>query len=285
MNSYPNSAGAAAPRLKAPPNACDSHIPISDARFPCNSGMVAHATVAHYRQMQQRLGTTRTVVVNPRANGTDNRVTLDAIAQHGIDHARGVAVLTPAISDAELRRLHAGGIRGIRFTLYTPENAPTTFEMVEPLARRIHPLGWHVQLHWTADQIAEQAALLMRLPCTIVLDHLARIPQPAGLNHPAVAIVKKLLDAGRTWIKLSGAYLDSAAGADANYADTDAIAPAWIKAAPERMVWGSDWPHPTETHKPDDAALMDLLLRWAGDDATRQRILVDNPAALYGFST
>ena len=219
VNSYPNSAGAAAPRLKAPPNACDSHIHIYDARFPCNSGMVAHATVAHYRQMQQRLGTTRTVVVNPRAAGTDNRVTLDAIAQLGIDHARGVAVLTPAITDAELRRLHAGGIRGIRFTLYTPENAPTTFEMVEPLAQRIHPLGWHVQLHWTADQIAEHAALLMRLPCTIVLDHLARIPQPAGVNHPAVASVIKLLDTGRTWIKLSGAYLDSAAGADANYAD------------------------------------------------------------------
>ena len=285
VNNYPNSAGTAAPRLKAPPNACDSHIHIYDARFPCNSGMVPGATVAHYRQMQQRLGTTRTVVVNPRANGTDNRVTLDAIAQLGIDHARGVAVLTPAISDAELRRLHAGGIRGIRFTLYTPENAPTTFEMVEPLAQRIHPLGWHVQLHWTADQIAEHAALLMRLPCTIVLDHLARIPQPAGVTHPAVVTVKKLLDAGRTWIKLSGAYLDSAAGADANYADIGAIAQAWIKAAPERMVWGSDWPHPTETHKPDDAALMDLLLRWAGDDATRQRILVDNPAALYGFST
>ena len=292
VNTYPNSSGHTAPKLKAPHNACDAHIHIYDARFPCNSGMVDHATVAHYRQMQQRLGTTRTVVVNPRAAGTDNRVTLDAITQLGVEHARGVAVVTPAITDAELHALHTGGIRGIRFTLYTPENAPTTFEMVEPLAERIHALGWHVQLHWTADQIAEHAALLLRLPCTIVLDHLARIPQPAGIHHPAVAIVKKLLDAGRTWIKLSGAYLDSAVGTSHApsspytnaYADTDAIARTWVKAAPERMVWGSDWPHPTEQHKPDDAALMDLLTRWAADAATRQRILADNPAALYGFS-
>ena len=298
MTTYPNSAGNTTPQLNVPHNACDAHIHIYDARFPCAGGMVNNATVAHYRQMQQRLGTSRTVVINPRAAGTDNRVTLDAIAQLGIEHARGVAVVTPAITDAELQALHEGGIRGIRFTLYTPENAPTTFAMVEPLAGRIHVQGWHLQLHWTADQIALHAALLMRLPCTIVLDHLARIPQPAGIHHPAVAIVRTLLDTGRTWIKLSGAYLDSAAGTshatsqapsgpytNANaYADTDAIAHAWVKAAPERLVWGSDWPHPTEQHKPDDATLMDLLTRWANHAVTRQRILVDNPAALYGFS-
>jgi D-galactarolactone isomerase len=220
----------------------------------------------------------------PRAAGTDNRVTLDAIAQLGTNNARGVAVVTPAITDAELRTMHDGGIRGIRFTLYTLDNAPTSFEMVEPLAQRIYQLGWHVQLHWTADQIVEHAALLLRLPCTIVLDHLARIPQPAGLNHPAVPVVLGLLDTGRAWIKLSGAYLDSSVGSDGNYTDIDAIARAWIKAAPERMVWGSDWPHPTEKHKPDDAVLMDLLLCWSDDESTQQRILVDNPAALYGFS-
>ena len=283
MSAFPNSAGGAAPQLKAPADACDSHIHIYDARFPCKKGMVESATVAHYRQIQQRLGTTRTVIVNPRASGTDNRVTLDAIAQLGVEHTRGVAVVTPAITDTELHTMHDGGMRGIRFTLYTLENAPTSFEVVEPLARRVHALGWHVQLHWTADQIVEHAALLQRLPCTIVLDHLARIPLPAGLNHPAVAVVRTLLDTGRIWIKLSGAYLDSTAGRSGHYADTDAIAHAWIKAAPERMVWGSDWPHPTEQHKPDDAALMDLLLRWSDDELARQRILVDNPGVLYGF--
>lgn len=283
MSAFPNSAGGESPQFNAPANTCDAHIHIYDARFPCSQGMVDNATVAHYRQMQQRLGTTRTVIVNPRASGTDNRVTLDAIAQLGIKNARGVAVVTPAITDAELHAMHDGGMRGIRFTLYTPENAPTTFEMVEPLAQRVHQLGWHVQLHWTADQIVAHAALLQRLPCTIVLDHLARIPQPAGLNHPAVTVVRKLLDTGRTWIKLSGAYLDSKLGSADGYADTDAIARAWIKAAPERMVWGSDWPHPTETHKPDDAGLMDLLLRWSDSEAVQQRILADNPAALYGF--
>ena len=154
--------------------------------------------------------------------------------------------------------------------------------MVEPLARRVNSLGWHVQLHWTADQIAEHADLLLRLPCTIVLDHLARLPQPIGLLHPAVAVIHKLLDSGRTWIKLSGAYLDSAMGAADNYADATAVARHWVAAAPERMVWGSDWPHPTEKHKPDDAQLLDLMLHWA-DDATRKHILVDNPATLYDF--
>ena len=117
-----------------------------------------------------------------------------------------------------------------------------------------------------------------------MFDHLARIPQPAGVDHPAFAFVKKLIDRGRTWVKLSSAYQDSKAGPPA-YADVSKVAQAYVKAAPERMVWGSDWPHPTEKTdaKPDDAILFDLLADWAPDEAVRHRILVDNPAALYRF--
>jgi D-galactarolactone isomerase len=274
------------PARKVPANACDSHMHIYDRRFLGDGpakGFVEGARVADYREVQARIGTQRTVVVTPRIYETDNSVTLDAISQLGIDNARGVAVLRPDVTDAELAALHDGGIRGIRFTLYTPAHAVVRFDMVEPLAHRVAELGWHVQLHWTAQQIVEQEEMLARLPSTIVFDHLARLPLPAGTSHPAYAIVRRLADSGRVWVKLSGPYLDSAVGLEGGYADTAATARAWVEALPERTVWGSDWPHVTESHKPDDAALFDLLGTWAGDGATRERILVDNPATLYGF--
>ncbi len=275
------------PESHAPADACDSHMHIFDRRFLADSANHAnfpeHATVTDYRAVQRRIGTQRTVVVTPRNYGTDNRVTLDAIQQLGHDRTRGVAVLTPEVTDKQLAALHEGGIRGIRFTLYTPANAAVTFDMVEPLARRIAELGWHVQLHWTAAQIVEHRDMLARLPSTIVFDHLARLPMPDGASHPAFDIVRGLADSGRVWVKLSGPYLDSALGITKDYADITSTARAWIDALPERLVWGSDWPHTTESHKPDDARLFDLLGMWTGNDTIRDRILVDNPAALYGF--
>lgn len=273
--------------FKAPENACDAHLHIYDRRFIAGrntKGFVEGASVADYRKVQARIGTQRAVIVTPRVYETNNSVTVDAIAQLGLDCARGIAVLRPDVTDAELAALHEGGIRGIRFTLYTPAHAVVNFEMVEPLAQRVAELGWHVQLHWTAEQIVEQQHLIARLPSTIVFDHLARLPLPAGTSHPAYTIVRRLADSGRVWLKLSGPYLDSAVGLEGGYADTTEIARAWIAALAERVVWGSDWPHVTESRKPDDAALLDLLGTWADDDATRKRILVDNPAVLYGFS-
>ena len=286
---YPNSSGTRKPASTAPEGACDAHMHVYDRRFALHGSpdaMVDKATVDDYRQLQQRIGTQRTVVVQPRVHGTDNSVTLDAIRALGLAHARGIAVVRPDVTDGELERLHAGGIRGIRFTLYTPANATTDFSMVEPLAQRVRALGWHVQLHWNADQIVEHADLLARLPCTIVFDHLARLPLPDALSHPAFDVVSRLRDNGRTWVKLSGAYLDSKVGAEGGYADTTAIAEAWVRQAPGRVVWGSDWPHPTEpiANKPDDAALFDLLSHWVPDEAARRRVLVDNPALLYDFS-
>lgn len=285
---YPNSSGMQKPASAAPEGACDAHMHVYDRRFAlfgAPDAMVDEATASDYRLLQQRMGTQRTVVVQPRVHGTDNSVTLDAIRALGPANTRGVAVVRPDVSDDQLERLHAGGIRGIRFTLYTPTNAATDFSMVEPLAQRVHALGWHVQLHWNADQIVEHAALLARLPCTVVFDHLARLPLPDALSHPAFDVVSRLRDNGRTWVKLSGAYLDSQEGAEGGYADTTAIAQAWVRQAPERVVWGSDWPHPTErTAKPDDAVLFDLLGHWVPDEATRRRVLVDNPALLYDFS-
>ncbi|MCY0386228.1 amidohydrolase family protein [Robbsia sp. Bb-Pol-6] len=265
-----------------PALACDAHMHVYDAGF-AHAGTLAGAATAHDYQhhFQKRVGTRRTVVVTPRPYGVDNAVTLDAIRKLGLAHTRGVAVLHPDVSDAELARLHAGGIRGVRFTLYTAARAAVGFDMVEPLAQRIQALGWHVQLHWTADQIVAHASLLRRLPSRIVFDHLGRLPMPQGTAHPAFAIVRGLLERGRTWMKLSGPYLDSRV---ADYADVATVARAWIAAAPERLVWGSDWPHVTETHdKPDDIRLAEALSDWVEDDATYQKVLVTTPAELYGF--
>jgi predicted TIM-barrel fold metal-dependent hydrolase len=286
----PNSSGTGAPTLKAPANASDCHMHIYDgARFPParpgpQSRMQSNASVAEYRLLQKRTGTTRTVIVTPAAYVTDNRVTLDGIAQLGPANTRGVAVLHPTVTDAELKALAGGGIRGIRFTVFDPASAAVSIDMIEPLARRVVDLGWHVQIHMRADQIAGNAALLQRLPTPVVFDHMGRLPQPAPLDHPAYKVIRAMLDTGRAWVKLSGAYMDTNAGAP-TYADKLAIAQAYIKAAPERVVWGSDWPHPTEKpeHKPDDARLFDLIAEWAPDAAMRERILVTNPEALYGF--
>ncbi|HMK80647.1 MAG TPA: amidohydrolase family protein [Xanthobacteraceae bacterium] len=290
QHNVPNSSGSDAPKLKAPANACDCHMHIYDAaRFPParpgpQSRMQSNASVAEYRLLQQRNGTSRTVVVTPAAYVTDNRVTLDAIVQLGRASTRGVAVLHPDVAEAELKTLADGGIKGIRFTVFDPQSAAVSIDMIEPLAGRVADLGWHLQIHMRADQIVANGDMLQRLPTPVVFDHMGRLPQPAPLDHAAFKIIRAMLDRGRTWVKLAGAYLDTNVGAP-TYTDKLAVAQAYIKAAPERVVWGSDWPHPTEKDKPNDATLFDLLTAWAPDAAQRERILVTNPEALYGFAS
>ena len=291
QHAVPNSAGIEAPKLKAPANACDCHMHIYDGeRFPparpgSQSRMQSNASAKDYRMLQQRNGTTRTVIVTPAAYVTDNRVTLDGIQQLGAAQTRGVAVLHPTVTDAELKTLADRGVRGIRFTVFDPRSAAVSIDMIEPLAKRVADLNWHVQIHMRGDQIVENGDLLQRLPTQVVFDHLGRLPQPTPLDHAAFKIIRTMLDKGRSWVKLSGAYMDTKVGAP-TYADKLAVAQAYIKAAPERVVWGSDWPHPTEKadDKPNDATLFDLLAEWAPDAAQRQRILVTNPEALYGFA-
>jgi len=184
----PNSSGTRRPRTPAPAAACDAHMHVYDESFAAVAApraMVDHATADDYRLLQARSGTQRAVVVQPRAHGTANATTLAAIRALGLDRTRGVAVVAPEVTDAELERLHAGGIRGIRFSLHTTTHAATRFDAVETLAHRVVGLGWHLQLHWTAEQVVAHADLLRRLPCTLVFDHLGRLPLPAGTAHPA----------------------------------------------------------------------------------------------------
>jgi D-galactarolactone isomerase len=148
-------------------------------------------------------------VVTPSTYRTDNSCTLDAMAKLGAT-ARGVAVVDTTVTDAELKRLNDLGVRGIRFNLV--QSGTTTIDMLEPLSKRVNDLGWHVQIHMLGDEIVETADLLQRPPSPIVFDHVARIPEPAGVDHPAFALVLKLVDKGRAWVKLSGAYRDNQDG-------------------------------------------------------------------------
>ena len=186
----PHSSGTEAPKLKAPANACDCHLHIYDPRFPPpgpSARLVTNAGVEQYRLLQNRIGTTRAVIVTPSAYATANAVTLDAISQLGLGNARGIAVVRPEVTDAELKKMADGGIRGIRFTLFDPKTAVTGFEMIEPLAKRANDLGWHVQLHFRGDQIVEREDLLKRIVAPIVFDHMGRIPQPDGNQAPRVS--------------------------------------------------------------------------------------------------
>jgi D-galactarolactone isomerase len=277
------SEGTEPPKLKAPANACDCHHHIYGSQYkvdPRSTLRPGDASVEDYRVFQKRIGTSRNVVVQPSTYGTENAPTLDAVAAFG-PQARAVVVVDDTVSDAELKRMHAQGARGIRFNL--AQAAATTPEMIEPLSKRVHELGWHIQINAPAAKIAEIMPILEKVPSRIVFDHLAHIPEPEGINHPLFAQVRKLIDKGNTWVKLSGAYADTKIGPP-TYADSTAVAQAYAKAAPERCVWGSDWPHPSEREKkPDDAVLFDLLLTWVPDEKARHRVLVENPALLYDF--
>jgi D-galactarolactone isomerase len=198
------SEGTEPPKLKAPPDACDCHHHIYDARYPVDPKAVLRpgdALVDDYRAFQKRIGTSRNVVVTPSTYGVDNRVTLDAVAAFG-PQARAVVVVDDTVSDAELKRMHGQGARGIRFNL--AQAGATTPEMIEPLSKRVNELGWHIQINATAAKIIEIMPSLNRVPSLIVFDHLAHIPEPAGVNDPLSAQIRTLIDKGRTWVKLSG---------------------------------------------------------------------------------
>jgi D-galactarolactone isomerase len=282
----PNSTGSAPPRLDVPTAACDCHHHIYDARFPASphwhQGFPPGATVADYRLLQRRLGTTRSVVVQPSTYGIDNQCLVDALGQLG-PASRGVAVVDTDVKDTELRTLTDAGVRAIRVNFVSPQTwGATTPEMLISLATRVSAFGWHVQILMTGDQIVAHERVIRSLPTKVVIDHLGRIPQPDGIRHPGFSAVRRMLDSGQTWVKVTEPYEDSKLGPP--YTDSSEVARAYVQAAPERVLWGTDWPHPTQRDtKPDDALLIDLLAEWASDGGTRQRILVDNPAELFGF--
>ena len=270
-------------------SAVDAHLHILDPRFPSRDGrrVPAGMTVSDYHRAAETYGTQRAVIVQSKTQGTDPSCLLDALAQLG-NAGRGIAVLTPDASDATLTELDAAGVRGLRFSLWKPQDAVAGFDMIAPLAERLAELGWHAQLHMHADQIAAQAEVLRALPCPMVFDHMGRLPPgPNAAKHPAFPLIADLAREGRAWVKLSGPYLNQRAAVAASMQEADwrAIGRAWVDAIPDRLIWGSDWPHVTEQPDPPTADhIADTLFHWCDGDADLMtRIRITTPADLYGF--
>jgi D-galactarolactone isomerase len=274
----------APPRLKAPPSTCDTHMHIYDGRYPTAPTAAftpPDASVADYLKVRARLGIARTVVVQPSTYGKDNSCTLAAIAALG-DNARGIAVIDDTVTDAELDRLTKAGMRGVRFHMLPGGALP--WEILETVAARVKNFGWHVQLQLDGRTLPDREPQLKKLTGTLVIDHVGKFLEPVPTDHPGMKVILRFLENGRTWVKLSAPYEWSKAGSP-NYSDVGKLASTLAKAAPDRMLWGTNWPHPTPGGgpKPDDAWMLDMMAEWIPDETNRRKALADNPARLYGF--
>ncbi|MHA1151583.1 MAG: amidohydrolase family protein [Alphaproteobacteria bacterium] len=274
-----------APKLVCPAGATDCHMHFYGTRedyplAPSCQALPPFAPVEAYRGLMVRLGLERVVIVQPSAYGKDNRCTLDALAKLG-DAARAVVVVDESVTDAELERLTWLGVRAIRFFMLPGGVLP--WSALETMAARVAPFGWHVQLQLDGRDLSEHETVLKRLPVPLVIAHNGKFLEPVALDHPGFRSLLRLVDGGKSWVKVSAPYETSRQGPPL-YGDVGLLAKALIRAAPERMVWASNWPHPGAlANPPDDSVLLDLLLDWAGDESLRRRILTDNPAELYGF--
>ncbi len=268
-----------------PEKSCDCHHHIFDPRFPWAPGDTRNlpaATVKDYQHFRQRLGLQRNVIVQPSSYGDDNRCLLAALRYFG-GEARGEAVITPAISDAQLDELAEAGVTGIRFNFGA--KAVTTPDMILPLAHRVAERGWHIQFHAPADTLLELKPFIEKVPNRIVIDHFFRLPQPTPMVHPAWRFAWELIDKGNCWVKLSALYHQSAV---ADVADMSAVIQAFISQATERVLYGSDWPHPNlisaNKPMPDDALILNRLFEWAQNTYCRHRLFVANAEEFYRFN-
>ena len=287
----PNTRG---PSFTPPPGSCDTHFHIfgPPEQFPfaaTRQYTPPAAPLEHYLKMAEVIGLSRGVVVQPSVHGLDNTVTLDAIANSG-GRFLGVGRIDDKTDTSELQRLSDGGIRGVRFNLLDRPQGNVNLAVFDRAVERAAQFGWSVDLHIDPKNLLEQEKRLRALPCAVVIDHLARINPSAGLGQPAFQLLLDLLKKQNFWVKITGADKLCKTGVGAYFGlpfvDVVPFARAVIAAAPERVIWGTDWPHsnnfaPGKT--PNDGDLMDLLALFAPDGSIRRKILVDNPAALYGF--
>lgn len=280
------------PRSPFPPLSCDTHAHVFGpaSRFPYVAERIytpPDSTYDDYRALLSALGVERAVLVQPSVYGTDNAAMLAALQAFG-QGVRAVAVTDPAIAPGEIEALHRAGVRGLRFNVVDRHDHKNVVpvEVLRAVAAKIAPFGWHIELLVNVDEAPDFAAAVAAIPVPIVLGHLG-YPKSGARNwpaHPAFAGLLRLIDGGRCWIKLTGPYRISDAP-DVPYEDVDAAARALIAAAPERMIWGTDWPHAMKKKRmANDGEMADLLERWAPDAAVRKRILADNPAEFYGFA-
>ena len=284
----PPRAVTSVPHWKAPADSTDCHFHINGPydRYPLSPGRSHSPPVADvpaYQAMARTVGIGRMVIVQPSTFGTDNNCTLDAVELLGHEKSRAVVVIDDSFDHDALEQMDAKGARGVRFNAVSGNGTP--LDQLENLAARVAELGWHIQFYTHGEQIAELAPLIRKLPVTVVLDHMAGVKSDRGTDSPEFRAAAGLMQSGQAYVKISG-YRSSVQGFP--YDDVAPLARGFIEANPDRCVWGSDWPHPSlfgETHMPDDGQLFDMLGAWAPSDELRRKILVDNPARLYGFAT
>ena len=272
------------PKLQVPAGACDTHMHIYNSEYPASSKawlFPPDFSVDDYRKMQARLGLRRTIIVQPVTYGFDNSCTLDSAASFG-GNARAVVTVPTSVTDSELEQLWQRGARGLRY--HQMRGSVTEWSDVPVMAERIRGTGWHLQIQFDGLEFPDHEGLIARLPCTVVIDHMGRYARPLPLEHRAVQSLLRIAARESVYVKLSGAYhIAHASGPD--YKEVAPLARALVEQGTERLLWGSDWPHPTETAEtmPDDADLLDLLLAWIPDATARRVVLSDNPARLYRF--
>ena len=265
------------------PGACDSHMHVYEDAYPLAATATfrpPHAPASAYRAVQHELGLARTVVIQPTGYGFDNRCTLAALAELGPE-ARAVVVVAPDAAPAELQSLHDLGVRGVRYMMLPGGVLP--WAGLERTAAAIAPLGWHIDLQLDGRELPLHEAVLTRLPCRLVIDHVGRFMGPVEPDSEPLRALCRLLDSGRCWIKISAPYESSRSGPP-GYDDIAWIARRVARRCPERCLWASNWPHPNQSPAPSDAAMLDWGLGFFADAAARKRALVDNPAELYGFA-
>ncbi|MCD2436576.1 amidohydrolase family protein [Acidaminococcus sp. NSJ-142] len=285
-NQVPYCGGRNFPNQKIPLNACDCHHHIYDpVRFPYISSDKRNqppADVNCYQLLKNKLGITRDVIVQPSAYGLDNRCTLDALKQLGKKNARAIVVINNSISDEELKSMDELGVKGIRLNMTSGYVQP--WDDIQLLVKRIAPMGWNVCLWVDADLLVEKKDFFEALPVQLILDHRGNLPAGVGIKHPAFRQICKWLDQGKAWVKLSGYYFGSQ---KEDFSDTIEIGKEYAKSNPNRLLWGTDWPHPlcytNGVPCPDDSLMLDQLMEQVGDEKIFYKTLVENPAHLFKF--
>ena len=274
------------PKFVMPPGACDTHAHLfgPEALYPYSaerSYTPEECTAEDYDDLLEIIRVERAVIVQGGANGRDNRVTLAGIARHR-ERFRGVAVILAGQAEQTYASLHAQGIRGTRMSTVVAGGAG--FSQLERLADETKALGWHVVLHFhAASELLDVVPILERIENPFVLDHMARVTAAEGISSAPFQAILRLLSTGRCYVKLASLYRLSAEPYP--HRDMLPMIHTVIREAPERVLWGSNWPHPIlfTGLMPNDGDLVDLIPLWAPDPADRHRLLVANPATLYGF--
>lgn len=276
-------------RLTPPANACDAHCHIFGPahRFPFASDRTytpPDSGLEDLEELQRRLGLSRAVFVQASCHGTDNRAMLDAL-ERGEGRYAGVAMIDDTHTAEDLTEMHRLGVRGIRFNFVAHLGGAPDLARFRRLVDRIAPLGWHLELHFDAKDLSRYSELLAGLPVSFIIDHIARVQAADGIDQAPFHHLLDLLETNpRSWVKISGAERITADG-EPPYDDVIPFAQAVVEVAPDRVLWGTDWPHPNVGHMPDDGDLVDLLADFVPDVTTRGRILVDNPTVLYDFAS